>query len=51
MTKHEIIDTLVGVAMMTVVDCWEVLNIASCDECPKVAECRIKQAMEESKKL
>jgi hypothetical protein len=51
MTKTEIIDILVGVAMLTVADCWEVLNIASCDECPKVAECRIKQAMEESKNL
>lgn len=51
MNKLEIISTLVGAAMLTVADCWEVLNITSCDECPKVAECRIKQAMEESKKL
>lgn len=51
MTKHEIIDTLVGVAMLSAADCWEVLNIQSCDECPKAAECRIKQAMEEAKNL
>jgi hypothetical protein len=51
MTKQEIINTLVGVAMLSAADCWEVLNIKSCDYCPKVAECRIKQAMEESKDL
>jgi hypothetical protein len=51
MTKQEIIDTLVGVAMLCAADCWEVLNITSCNECPKVAECRIKQAMEEAKSL
>lgn len=51
MTKTEIIDTLVSATMLTVVDCWEVLNISSCDECPKAAECRIKQAIEEVKNL
>ena len=51
MTKTEIIDVLVGAAMLTVADCWEVLNIKSCDECPKAAECRIKKAMEEAKNL
>ena len=51
MTKQEIINTLVGAAMLTVADCWEVLSISSCDECPKVAECRIKKAMEEAKNL
>lgn len=51
MTKQEIIDTLVGAAMLTVADCWEVLNILSCDECPKAVECRIKQAMEDVKNL
>lgn len=51
MTKTEIIDVLASAAMLTVVDCWEVLDIASCDECPKAVECRIKQAMEEVKNL
>ena len=51
MTKQEIITTLVGAAMLTVADCWEVLSIKSCDECPKVAECRIKKAMEKARKL
>lgn len=51
MTKQEIINTLVGVAMLSAADCWSVMSISSCDECPKVAECRIKQAMEESKNL
>ena len=51
MTKKEILDTLLGVAMLSVSDCWEVLDIKSCDQCPKVAECRIKQAMEEAKGL
>jgi len=50
-TKTEIIDILVGAAMLTVADCWTAMNIDSCDDCPKVAECRIKQAMEESKDL
>jgi hypothetical protein len=50
-TKTEIIDVLVGAAMLTVADCWEVLCIMSCDDCPRSAECRIKQAMEESKDL
>jgi hypothetical protein len=50
-TKTEIIDVLVGAAMLTVADCWEVLGITSCDDCPKMADCRIKQAMEESKDL
>jgi hypothetical protein len=51
MTKQEIIDTLVGVAMLCAADCWEVLSITSCDDCPTKADCRIKQAMEESKDL
>lgn len=48
MTKQEIINTLVGATMLTIADCWEVLSIKSCDECPKAAECRIKQAIEEA---
>lgn len=51
MTKQEIIDTLVGVAMLSVADCWEAMSIKSCDECPKVADCRIKQAIEEAGNL
>lgn len=51
MTKQEIINTLVGVAMLSAADCWEAMGIKSCDECPKVAECRIKKAMEEAKNL
>lgn len=51
MTKHEIINILVGVAMLSMAECWEVMSIKSCDECPKVAECRIKQAVEEAKNL
>lgn len=51
MTKQEIVNTLVGVAMLSMTDCWEVMNIKSCDECPKMAECRIKQAVEEAKNL
>ena len=51
MTKQEIIDTLVGVAMLSAADCWEAMKIQSCDECPKAAECRIKQATEETKNL
>lgn len=51
MTKQEIINTLVGVAMLSAADCWDAMSISSCDECPKVAECRIKQAMEEAKDL
>lgn len=51
MTRQEIINTLVGVAMLSAADCWEAMNIKSCDECPKAAECRIKQAMEEAKNL
>ena len=51
MTKQEIIDTLVSAAMLTVADCWEVLGITNCDDCPKAAECLIKQAMEEAKNL
>jgi len=51
MTKHEIINVLVGVAMLSMADCWEAMNIKSCDDCPKVAECRIKQAVEEANKL
>ena len=51
MNKFEIISTLVGAAMLSAADCWEILNISSCDECPKGAECRIKRAMEESKNL
>lgn len=48
MNKLEIISALVGAAMLTVADCWEVLNIKSCDECPVSAECRIKKAIEEA---
>lgn len=51
MTKIEIIDVLVGAAMLTIADCWEVLSITSCDDCHTKADCRIKQAMEESKNL
>ena len=51
MTKQEVINTLVGVAMLSAADCWAVMNISSCDECPKTAECRIKKAMEEAKNL
>lgn len=51
MTKQEIINTLVGVAMLSAADCWEVMSIKSCDECPKAAECRIKKAIEEAKDL
>lgn len=51
MTKQEIIDVLAGVAMLSAADCWDAMAISSCDECPKVAECRIKQAMEEAKDL
>lgn len=51
MNKNEIIDTLVGAAMLGVADCWSTMSIISCDECPKAAECRIKQAIEEAAKL
>jgi len=51
MTKQEIIDTLVGTAMISAFDCWTAMNIDSCDECPKVADCRIKQAIEEAGNL
>lgn len=51
MTKQEIINTLVGVAMLSAADCWEAMSITNCDECPKAAECRIKKAIEEAKDL
>lgn len=51
MTKQEIINILIGTAMLSVADCWEAMSITSCDDCPKVAECRIKQAIEEAARL
>jgi len=48
---NKVLNILAGCAMLQIHDCFEVLSIKSCDECPKVLECPTKWALDEAAKI
>jgi hypothetical protein len=47
----KVLNILCGCAMLQVADCFEAMSITSCDECPKVSECRTKWAINEVERI
>ncbi|OQB43835.1 MAG: hypothetical protein BWY02_02969 [bacterium ADurb.Bin157] len=48
---NAVLNILCGCAMLQIADCFEVLGISSCDECPKKADCKVKWAVEKAAEI